>query len=601
MMHFAGIGLAGTLAPGILWARMQDADTRTITLEMVTDAMKLSGLEFTESELKAMVESANQNLTRYEEQRAVHIPNDVSPPFHFSPLVPGMTVGRTRLAFRLSALPAIKRPANLEDAAFWPVRHLAELVRTRQVTSLELTEMYLARLHRYNATLNNVVTFLDDLGIAEAKRADAEIAAGRYRGPLHGIPWGAKDIISVKGFKTTWGSPAFKDQSFDYDASVVELLREAGAVLIAKLSTGELASGDQWFGGQTKNPWNLSQGSSGSSAGPSSATAAGCVGFGIGTETSGSILSPSARCGLAGLRPTFGRISRYGVMALSWTQDRLGPICRYAEDCAIVMQAIARPDGRDMSVSDIPFNWNPDLDVRKLRVGIIRESFDELTDPAVKENANRTLDALRSIGIARFIPVAIPEMPGNINALGGIGVESTAFFDEHARAGRMKEARGGGRANGRLVPAVEFLRAQRIRMMMMMKLAEATAVDVYIVASNPAAGGGRRGGDPASLDFARDSPEPGRRASLDVARDSGGPPASDPPRPQTPTQRHFNMANLAAYPAINVPNGFLDSGSPTNVTFYARPFGEMELVALAKAYQDTSGLHLKRPKAFLTS
>ena len=602
MMHFAGIGLAGTLAPGILWARMQDADTRTITLEMVTDAMKLSGLEFTESELKAMVESANQNLTRYEEQRAVHIPNDVSPPFHFSPLVPGMTVNRTRLAFRLSALPAIKRPANLEDAAFWPVRHLAELVRTRQVTSLELTEMYLARLHRYNATLNNVVTFLDDLGIAEAKRADAEIAAGRYRGPLHGIPWGAKDIISVKGFKTTWGSPAFKDQSFDYDASVVELLREAGAVLIAKLSTGELASGDQWFGGQTKNPWNLSQGSSGSSAGPSSATAAGCVGFGIGTETSGSILSPSARCGLAGLRPTFGRISRYGVMALSWTQDRLGPICRYAEDCAIVMQAIARPDGRDMSVSDIPFNWNPDLDVRKLRVGIIRESFDELTDPAVKENANRTLDALRSIGIARFIPVAIPEMPGNINALGGIGVESTAFFDEHARAGRMKEARGGGRANGRLVPAVEFLRAQRIRMMMMMKLAEATAgVDVYIVASNPAAGGGRRGGDPASLDFARDSPEPGRRASLDVARDSGGPPASDPPRPQTPTQRHFNMANLAAYPAINVPNGFLDSGSPTNVTFYARPFGEMELVALAKAYQDTSGLHLKRPKAFLTS
>src|SRR5205814_10400007 len=190
-----------------------------ITLEMVTDAMKRSGLEFTESELKAMVESANQNLTRYEEQRAVHIPNDVSPPFHFSPLVPGMTVNRTRLAFRLSALPAIKRPANLEDAAFWPVRHLAELVRTRQVTSLELTEMYLARLHRYNATLNNVVTFLDDLGIAEAKRADAEIAAGRYKGPLHGIPWGAKDIISVKGFKTTWGSPAFKDQSFDYDAS----------------------------------------------------------------------------------------------------------------------------------------------------------------------------------------------------------------------------------------------------------------------------------------------------------------------------------------------------------------------------------------------
>jgi len=581
MAHFAGIGLAGTLAPGILWARMQDADAKTITIEMVTNAMKLSGLEFTEAELKAMVDAANQNLARYEEQRAVHIPNDVSPPFHFSPLVPGLAVNRARLPFRLSAAPAVRRPANLEDAAFWPVRHLAELIRTRQVTSLELTQMYLARLHRYNPTLNNVVTFLDELGIADANRADAEIAAGRYKGPLHGIPWGAKDIIAVKGFKTTWGSPAFKDQSFDYDASVVEMLREAGAVLIAKLSTGELASGDQWFGGQTKNPWNLSQGSSGSSAGPSSATAAGCVAFGIGTETSGSILSPSARCGLAGLRPTFGRISRYGVMALSWTQDRLGPICRYAEDCAIVMQAVAKPDGRDMSVSDIPFNWNAELDVKKLRVGIIRESFDELSNAAVKTNAEKMLDTLRSIGISQLIPVAVPEMPGNLNALGGIGVESTAFFDEHARAGRMKEARGGGRANGRLVPAVEFLRAQRIRMMMMMKLGEATAnVDVYIVASNNAGGG--RGGDPA-------------------AAGGGAAAPTEPPRPQTPAQRHSNMANLAAYPAINVPNGFGDSGSPTNVTFFARPFGEMELIALAKAYQDAAGFHLRRPKAIETS
>ena len=226
----------------------------------------------------------------------------------------------------MSAAPSVKRPANLEDAAFWPVRHLAELVRTRQVSSLELTEMYLTRLHRYNPLLNNVVTFLDDYGRAEARRADGEIAAGKYKGPLHGIPWGAKDIISVRGFKTTWGSPAFKDQVFDYDASVVEMLRDAGAVLIAKLTTGELAGGDNWFGGQTKSPWDPTLGSSGSSAGPGSATAAGCVGFAIGTETSGSILSPAARNGLAALRPTFGRISRYGVMALSWTQDRLGPM-----------------------------------------------------------------------------------------------------------------------------------------------------------------------------------------------------------------------------------------------------------------------------------
>ncbi len=589
MTHFASIGLGTTLAPGILWARMQDAGETRVTLEMVTDAMKLSGLEFTETELKAMVQAANQNLTRYQELRAIHIPNDVSPPFHFSAIVPGIEINKTKLPFRLSAPPAVKRPSQLEEVAFWPVRHLAELIRTKQVTSLELTEMYLARLHRYNAKLNNVVTFLDEHGRAEAKRADAEIAAGKYKGPLHGIPWGAKDIIAVKGYKTTWGSPAFKEQSFDYDASVVELLREAGAVLIAKLTTGELASGDQWFGGQTKSPWNLSQGSSGSSAGPSSATAAGCVGFGIGTETSGSILSPAARCGLAGLRPTFGRISRYGVMALSWTQDRLGPICRYAEDCAIVMQAVAKPDGRDMSVSDVPFNWNAQLDVKKLRVGYIKESFDELTNATAKQHAQQTLDTLRTIGVSEFIPMTIPEVP-SLSALGALGVESVVFFDEHARAGRMKEARGGGRPNGRLIPAVEYLRSQRLRMMMMMKLAEATAhVDVYLVASNNTGGGdgggrggrgGGRGADPTTPDTAAATTAP-----------------TEPPRPQTPAQRHSTMANLACYPAINMPNGFAENGSPTNVTFFARPFGEMEMLALAKAYQDAAGFHLKRPTA----
>jgi Asp-tRNA(Asn)/Glu-tRNA(Gln) amidotransferase A subunit family amidase len=583
MAHFASIGLGATLAPGVIWARMQDAGAKTITLDMVAEAMKLSGLEFTEDELKAMVDAANQNLTRYQELRAIHIPNDVSPPFHFSSIVPGIEVNRTKLPFKLSAPPAVKRPANLEEVAFWPVRHLAELVRTKQVTSLELTEMYLARLHRYNGKLNNVVTFLDEHGRAEAKKADAEIAAGKYKGPLHGIPWGAKDIISVKGYKTTWGSPAFKDQSFDYDASIVEMLRDAGAVLIAKLTTGELASGDQWFGGQTKSPWNLTQGSSGSSAGPSSATAAGCVGFGIGTETSGSILSPSARCGLAGLRPTFGRISRYGVMALSWTQDRLGAICRYAEDCAIVMQAIAKPDGRDMSVSDIPFNWNAQLDVKKLRVGILQESFDELTNATVKANAGKTLDTLRSIGVSRFIPVSVPNAPTNV---AGLGVESIVFFDEYARAGKMKEARNGARPNGRLIPAVEYLRSQRVRMMMMMQLAEATKdVDVYVVAGNNNPGGDGRGG---------------RGRGTDAAPTTGGAGDTVPPRPQTPTQRHFTMANLACYPAINVPNGFVENGAPTNVVIYARPFGEMEAIALAKAYQDAAGFHLKRPAALDT-
>jgi Asp-tRNA(Asn)/Glu-tRNA(Gln) amidotransferase A subunit family amidase len=573
MAHFASVGLGATLAPGVLWARMQDAGAQTVTLAMLTDALQLSGIDLSEEDRKAMVESANRNLTQFKELRAVHIPNDVSPPFHFSPVVPGMTVDKTRHPFRISKVPAVKRPANLEEVAFWPVRQLAELVRTRQVSSLELTQMYLARLHRYNDRLNNVVTFLDDHGLAEARRADAAIAAGRYKGPLHGIPWGAKDIISVKGFKTTWGAAPFKDQQFDYDASVVEMLREAGAVLIAKLSTGELAAGDNWFGGQTKSPWDPTQGSSGSSAGPSSATAAGCVAFAIGTETSGSILSPSARCGLAGLRPTFGRVSRHGCMALSWTQDRLGPICRYAEDCALVMQAIARPDGRDMSVTELPFNWNADVDIRKLRVGIIQESFDEITNPDAKANAQKLLDTLKGIGVAAFIPVGVPESPANV---GAIGVESAVFFDEHARAGRMKGTRS-GRPTGRLVPAVDYLQSQRVRMMMMMELAKATAhVDVYLVGSNNTGVGG-----------------PGPRPA---AQGATPPRPPEPPRPQTPSQRHFGMANLAGYPAINVPNGFAATGTPTNATIYAQPYRELEILALAKAYQDAARHHLVKPR-----
>ncbi|MGE0812474.1 MAG: amidase [Vicinamibacterales bacterium] len=572
--HFAGLGLGTTLMPGVLWARMQDSGADAITLEMLTDALKLSGIELAEEDRKAMVDGANAQLERLEELHAFHIPNDVSPPYHFSPVVPGMTVDRQRQPWVLSKAPAVKRPARLEDVAFWPLRHLAELLRTRQVTSTELARMYLERLHRYQPRINAVVTFLDDHGLAEAAQADREIAAGRYKGPLHGIPWGVKDIITVKGFKTTWGSPAFTEQQFDYDASIVEMLRAAGAVLIAKLATGELASGDNWFGGQTKSPWDPTQGSSGSSAGPASATAAGCVAFAIGSETSGSILSPSGRCGVVGLRPTFGRVSRHGAMALSWTQDRLGPFARYAEDCAIVMQAIAKPDGRDMSVTDLPFNWNAGLDVRRLKVGILQASFDELTEPPAKANAAATLDVLKALGIREFLPVAVPEFWLDVSA---IGVESAAFFDEHARAGRMAKARGRGRPNGRLLSAVDFLQGQRARMMMMEALAEATRhVDLYVVASNSIGRGG-----------------------------PGGPPGGRPPgaprpprRPQPPGQRHFQMANLACYPAVNVPNGFTgDGGTPTSIVFYAQPYRELELLALAKAYQDRARWHEKTPAA----
>ncbi|MEO5926221.1 MAG: amidase [Bryobacteraceae bacterium] len=560
--YFSSLGLGSTLLPGVLWGQAQQAATPEITQAMLKDALALSGLTFTEEEQKAMVQNANQNLTRYRNIRNIKIASNVSPPFHFSALTPGMTVKRTREPLKFSR-PAVKRPAKLEDVAFWPVLELAQLIRTRQVTSTELTQMYLARLHRYNEKLNCVVTFLDDLALAQAKKADTEIAAGNYKGLLHGIPWGAKDILAVKGHKTTWGSAAFKDQILDEESSVVEMLRDAGAVLLAKLTTGELAQGDRWFGGQTKNPWNTSQGSSGSSAGPGSATAAGLVGFAIGTETSGSILSPSARCGVTGLRPTFGRVSRYGVMALSWTQDRLGPMCRYAEDCAIVMSVIAKPDNRDMSVSDIPFNWNAQIDIKKLRVGYIE------VEGVMRPNDKKTMEAVEALGV-KLIPVKIPDFTTDV---ANFGVESAAFFDEMVRSGDYRKMSNPGRADGfrsaHLIPAVEYLQSQRVRMMMMTELAKATEhVDVYLAPSAVAPA------TPATP--APDAPPAARR--------------------QAATQRHSTMANSACYPAVAVPNGFDADGSPTSISFFARPFGEPELLALAKAYQDGAGFHRQFPK-----
>jgi Asp-tRNA(Asn)/Glu-tRNA(Gln) amidotransferase A subunit family amidase len=574
LAYFSGTGLGATLLPGVLWAQAQQDGAQRVTPEMLKDALALSGLSFSDEDQKAMLQGVNRNLNNYEELRNLHIPNDVAPPFYFSAIVPGMNVNRTREPFRFST-PTVKRPANLEDVAFWPVTQLAQLIKTRQVKSVELTEMYLARLHKYNEKLNCVVTFLDDVATAQAKEADSEIAAGKYKGPLHGIPWGAKDIITVKGYKTTWGSDAYKDQMLEEEASVVKMLREAGAVLLAKLTSGELAQGDRWFGGQTKSPWNIAEGSSGSSAGPASATAGGLVGFGIGTETSGSILSPSARCGVTGLRPTFGRISRHGVMALSWTQDRLGPLCRYAEDCALVMSAIARPDGLDLSVSDIPFNWNAHLDIHKLRVGYLKDAFDETRDPVLKRNEEKTLEQIQALGL-KLAPVKVADWTFDVSA---IGVESAVFFDELVRSGGDKKLTNPGRANGfrssRTIPAVEYLQSQRARTMMMMKLAEATAdVDVYLAPFN--AGGGP-------------PPAGGRRGA------PAGDAAPNPQRNRSAVQRHFTMANLACYPAVAVPNGFTEAGSPGSVTFYARPFGEGELLALAKAYQDASGFHLKHP------
>jgi len=587
--YFSSVGLSSTLLPGVLWAEVQEQGATKVTPEMLKHALEVAGLEFSDEQREAILNGVNQNLTRYSELRAIHIDPNLAPPLYYSPIVPGTKLDRTARPFRASATKSVKRPANLDEAAFWPIADLAQLIKTRQATSVELTRMYLDRLHRYNSLLNFVVSFTDDLAMQQAQQADKEIAAGRYRGPLHGIPWGCKDIIAVPGYPTQWGSGAYKGQVIDAEATVVRLLREAGAVLVAKLATGELASGDQWFGGRTNSPWDPKEGSSGSSAGPASATAAGCVAFGIGTETSGSILSPSTICGCTGLRPTFGRVSRYGAMTLSWTQDRLGPICRTAEDCAIVFRAIAKPDEQDLSVIDLPFNYDAEIDIRKLRVGYLAPAFDEPNRHADwKRNDQQALEALRALGL-KLEPFELPRMPTNVTG-GILGAESGASFDELIRSGRDKDLTNTGRATGmrtsRLVPAIEYLQTQRVRAMIMRQFADVVGkFDVYVAPYiNMRAGGPGRAADGGAA---------GRAGG--AGRDAGAGRSSDTPPPPSPIRDHFGVANLCGYPAVSIPNGFTADGHPTSITFLGRLYNEGEILEVARAYQERAGWHLRHP------
>src|SRR5438477_4534588 len=359
-----------------------------ITKDMMHNAEKLIGLEFNDKQEDMALGGVNRALDSYEVVRKIDVPLDTEPAIVFHPALPGFHIKRagakTKFKFGKNE-PAMFK--SVDDLAFATVPQLAELIRTKTVSSVELTKMYLGRLKRYGPKLLCVVTLTEALAMKQAQDADNDLKRGKYSGPLHGIPWGAKDLLATKGIKTTWGAEPYRDQMIAYDAAVVERLREAGAVLVAKLSMGALAQGPKWFGGVTRNPWLPDEdrtGSSGSSAGPASATSAGLVGFSIGTETLGSIVSPSSRCGVTGLRPTYCRISRYGAMGLSWTMDKIGPIGRGVEDCAAALDAIYGPDGRDMTVGVAPFNWSPEMPLSSLRVAYLKTEF-ETTPPA---NAN---------------------------------------------------------------------------------------------------------------------------------------------------------------------------------------------------------------------
>ncbi|HSK43306.1 MAG TPA: amidase, partial [Candidatus Binatia bacterium] len=529
-----------------------------LTKDMLRDAAVVAGLEFTDEQLDKMLKGVTENTVKLRDLRKIEIDNSIAPPLYVNPVLPGMKIDRTRRPFRASAPPRVQRPPRLEDVAFWPVTSLSELLRTRQVTSVELTEMYLARARRHNPKLKCFVTVTDDLALREARQADQEIAAGKYRGPLHGIPYGIKDLFAVKGYPTTWGAAPFKNRIIDLDATVVTRLRAAGAVLLGKLATGELALDDIWFAGQTMNPWDTSMGSQGSSAGPGSATAGGLVGFSIGTETLGSILAPSAICGVTGLRPTFGRVSRYGAMALSWSMDKTGPMCRSVEDCALVLNAIQGADNLDLAAVDVPFNWDATLDVRKLRVAYLKAAFENTRQtPQVEANDRAALDKIRSLGI-ELAEFKLPENPKldpsailNAEGISALRDPVETHPDQLARPDRIASQNA-----YRLYPAPDYVNANRARMLLMQEMDKLMAkIDVYLL----------------PYDYGDYTPNP-------VADRSTG------------------ITNLTGHPSVTLPHGFDEKGHPTGLTFIGKLFGEAQMLALAKAYQDSTGWHLKHPQ-----
>jgi Asp-tRNA(Asn)/Glu-tRNA(Gln) amidotransferase A subunit family amidase len=564
-----GIGVGAVFARSFVTLA---AEHPRVTDAMIERAAWISGVDFTDDERKLMLDGVNDLLDEFRQLRAVELDNAVSPALQFRPQIAPLTeppsVGRTA---RPGNLVPAQRPASDTDLAFSSVAELSAQLRSGQISSPELTRLYLNRLRRLDPVLECAIGITEELALSQADRADRELAAGHYRGPLHGIPWGAKDLLAVKGYPTTWGAKPFLGQVRDESATVVDRMCDAGAVLIAKLTLGALAWGDVWFGGQTKNPWNTEQGSSGSSAGSASATAAGLVGFAIGSETWGSIVSPCTRCGVSGLRPTFGRVSRHGAMALSWSMDKLGPIARSVEDCALVLDAIRGPDGRDPTVVERPFNWPLGRDPRTLRVGYTPKLFEEdraagieIDDEAQRDREMtrarewqaidlKTLDTLRAAGFD-LVPIDLPDRYP-VSALPFIlTAEASAAFDDLTRSGlddelvrQIERAWPNVFRQGQLIPAVEYIRANRIRTLVLADLQQVMGqVDLYI-----------------SPSFVGDN---------------------------------LLMTNLTGHPCVVLPNGFRESdGTPTSITLTGGLYDEAAPLAVAHAFQQVTDHHRARP------
>ncbi len=540
----------GIVVATIFWVIYFNRGSDEITRSDLKSFEKLAGLEFTNAKRDSMLPGVQSNLERYETLRSIDIGNAVWPSLLFNPVVPGMQFDRTQYPLDFKLPQDVRVPENRNELAFFTVAELSYLMRTRQITSVELTGLFLDRLKTKGMQLEAVITLTEDLAMQQARRADDEIAAGRYRGPLHGIPYGSKDLLSLAGYPTTWGATPYRDQVIDETATVIRKLEEAGAVHLAKLSLGALAWGDVWFGGTTKTPWNLEVGASGSSAGSSSAMAAGLVSFAIGSETLGSIVSPSTRNGVTGLRPSYGRVSRHGAMALSWSMDKLGPITRSAEDAALVFNAIYGPDPNDPTLVDLPFNYNPDFDFSRFRVGYVEAAFE--ADYPGKANDRSTLEILRGLG-AQLVPIQLPDFPANAISL-ILDVEAATAFDELTRSGKddqlvrqIRNAWPNVFRTARTVPAVEYLQAIRARTLLQRAYYDAIkSVDVFIV---PSFGGG-----------------------------------------------NLLMSNMTGHPAVVIPNGFNERGLPTSITFMGHLYDEGKILALARAYQNVTEYHKQIPE-----
>ena len=561
MSYFASVGLGSTLLPGVLWAKV--AAGEDINAATIAAAEEIAGLKFDDPERAMMLDGLKQQESRIEALHKIPLRNSVSPAIVFDPMPAGKSPPLyTKRAMVRSPVAVRSLPTSDDEIAFLPVTELSELIRRGRLKPTRLTGIYLARLKKYDPVLRCVITLTEERALAQAKQADAEIARGNYRGPLHGIPWGAKDLLAVKGYKTTWGAGPYKEQVIDEDATVVQRLDRAGAILVAKLTLGELAQGDMWYGGRTRNPWKVDAGSSGSSAGPASATAGGLVGFSIGSETLGSISSPSTVCGTTGLRPTYGRVPKTGAMALSWTMDKLGPICRSAEDCALVLDAIYGPDGKDKSAITASYSWDARVSPKSLRIGYVKAAFDlPMMDPKDEKRTlhgskvfdDRALEVLRGMGI-NLIPVELPDLAYDAMRI-ILTAEAAAAFDELTRSNRDAELVQQSRfdwANtfrtARFIPAVDYINANRVR---------STAIEAWDELMK----------------------------KVDVIVTPTG--AANLPQ--------LVATNLTGHPAVILPNGFRPDGTPVSLTFLGNLFEEGKLLAVANAYQKATGFHKVHP------